>query len=348
MPTLDANLLLDLLFAAIVLLFVPFGIRRGVAKEAMVSAAILVGVAIADAWTNRGAETVGDRTNSGIDTARFVVAAGALVLSTVILGYGGGAALGRVRPGLLSRLTGGLLAAFNGALFLSSLLRLIERHLWREEGAGVVDDGLLGQYLLRDDEWIVLAAVAVMSICVVLGWVVTGFRGRNAPLGDGPLQTAGPMPPRQRPVRVARDGDAGKVEPVVLEPTVYSPVPEPRPGRFGGGSGSLGQTVPIADQPDPWRSPDASDERTAWSPPRMMREQPTKTNGHASSPTVAGDWLRRATGMRRGGEAAPGSNAGQRDESGGGARPRTGLSCPVCGAAVGEEGVFCPECGATV
>lgn len=345
MPTLDTSLLLDMLFAVIVLLFVPFGIRRGVAKEAMVSAGILIGIALAAAWTETGADRVGEQTDFGSDMARFVVAAGAVVLSTIILGYGGGAALGRVRAGILSRLAGGLLAAFNGAVLLSALLRLIERYLWRDEGAGVADDGYLGRYLLRDDEWLLLAAAVTMGVCVIFGWIVTGFRTRNEPLGEAPSQSMVPMPPRQRPVRVARDADAGKYEPVATQGTPLQSAPPPRPGRFGGGVSSLGQTAPITGQPDAWRSPETPNRGESWPRPKAMLDESAKTNGHASAPTVAGDWLRRATGRRRGGEADDAGGHGREHASN---RRLTGLRCPGCGAAVGEQDVFCPECGATV
>jgi hypothetical protein len=48
LPQIDTPLLLDILLGLVILLFVPFGIRRGVAKEAIVSAGILLGANLAD------------------------------------------------------------------------------------------------------------------------------------------------------------------------------------------------------------------------------------------------------------------------------------------------------------
>ena len=47
-PQIDTPLLLDILLGLVILLFVPFGIRRGVAKEAMVSAGVLLGATLAE------------------------------------------------------------------------------------------------------------------------------------------------------------------------------------------------------------------------------------------------------------------------------------------------------------
>ena len=48
MPQIDTPILLDILLGLVILLFVPFGIRRGVAKEAMVSAGVLLGATLAE------------------------------------------------------------------------------------------------------------------------------------------------------------------------------------------------------------------------------------------------------------------------------------------------------------
>ncbi len=87
--------------------------------------------------------------------ARFVVSASMLLAGVFLLGYGAGAALGVMRIGTLSRLAGGLLAAFNAALLLSYLLRWIDEFL---AGGAALDDGIISEALLRRSDSLLLGA----------------------------------------------------------------------------------------------------------------------------------------------------------------------------------------------
>lgn len=351
-PTLDTELLLDVLLGLIVLLFVPFGVRRGVAKEVMVSAGILFGTAVADRWAVRGGAEVADRFGLAEATARFVVAAVCLGVGALVLGYGGGAALGRLRQGIMARLTGGLVAAGNGALLVALVLDFLRRYLRGGRDLGAVDDGYLGRTLLRDFDWLLLGAAAGLALVVVLGWIVTGFRRRNEPVllpsADGPG-----IPPRQRPARLPRGGDTGK-----YEPDEGPPPPESRPGRFGGsgGAASLGQTTPLLDRPEPWRPPDEPDRGVSWPRPRASFEAEQTTNGHHPTPAGTGDWLRRGSGTLPLDRPAPGDAPGDVAEDDRAWRPPRDRPaaesderrCPTCGATLGRHDLFCAECGTTL
>lgn len=368
MPSIDTALLLDILLGLIVLLFVPFGVRRGVAKEAMVSAGLLLGAAVGAAW----AETAGTDLASWLDlsaeTARFAVAVTALVGGALLLGYGGGAALGRLRQGILARLTGGILAAVNGTILLAYLLAFVQRFLRPGSDPGVVDDGIVGRTLLRDLDWLLLGAAAVAAVCVLLGLLVTGFRRRGEPLAVE--VGGGVVPPRQRPVRVSREADSGKYEPTASDAPGG---PDPRPGRFGGSSPGLapglGQTSPLPSPPERWRSDDPPQrDGDDWRRPRAMLDASPASNGHAPAPSRDA-WLRRTgTVTHPSPEASTGSNAlgggGFGPPGGGttGAVPRAGTPpdpegdgaapgrrrCPACGAVPGPRDLFCPECGTAV
>lgn len=365
MPAIDTPLLLDILLGLIILLFVPFGVRRGVAKEAIVSGGLLLGAAVAAAWAESAGDDLADWLDLGSETARFTVAAAALGGGALILGYGGGAALGRLRQGVLARLTGGLLAALNGALLLAYLLAFVQRFLRPGRDPGVVDDGVVGRALVRELDWLLLGAAAAMALCVVLGLIVTGFRRRNEPGGvDG---AGAVVPPRQRPVRVPRDVDAGKYEPT--SPFGSPGGSDPRPGRFGGSSPGLGHTTPLPDPPERWRIDDPP-ERDAdrWPRPRAMLDASHATNGHAPTPPLADDWLRRTgtvtplppseptrpDGGATEGIVPPGPGnvdtapragaASEPEENAGTSRRR----CPACGAGAGARDLFCPECGTTL
>ena len=368
MPAIDTQLLLDALLGLVVLLFVPFGIRRGVAKEAMVSGAILLGAAIAGMWGERWGDELASEMGLEQATARFAVATAWLLGSAFVLGYGGGAALGTLRPGLLARLAGGLLAALNGAVLLGYLLAFIDRYL---DPAETFDDGIVTRALLHDFDWLLLGAAGLLAVCVVLGLIVTTVRRRREPREPlNPAALAGTVPPRARPVRVARDADAGKFEP--------PPSGEPRSGRFG--QGPLAQTTPVLDRPEPRSAP--PDPGVAWPGSRVNGAG----NGRDSATPANDEWLRRAAAMTRPLDSERQPAAANAAETGGSASgepavgwnrssPESGFDdvrwrvgpdspenaatqvgnpdaernrCPTCGAGVDRRDVFCPECGTTL
>jgi uncharacterized membrane protein required for colicin V production/HAMP domain-containing protein len=332
-PRIDTPLLLDVLLGLVILLFVPFGIRRGAAKEAMVSAGILFGALLAERFAQTWGAEVAARFTFESGLATFIVSAAILFASTFLLGYGGGGALGRVRPGTLSRLVGGLLAAFNAGLLLSYLLGWIDGLL--AQGAAL-DDGILSRALLRQTSLLLLAAAGVLLALTVLGWIVNAVRARRQPRE---LEAGMPaaVPPRQRPVRVAPAADAGKYEPD-LESI-------PRTGRFGP---TLDATSPLpAGRSAPW----TGDNHGA-----------ATTNDHHHDGHSDNIWQRperKASGP--GDETVWAAWGGQpSDDTLGRTEPTprwpvstpTGVTdderCAVCRARVGPRDVFCPECGATL
>jgi hypothetical protein len=163
---------------------------------------------------------------------------------------------------------------------------------------------------------------------------VNASRSRRQPRESNGSLMAG-MPARQRPVRMANDGDAGKYEPG-LEPVSRS-------GRFGQG---LEATSPLpvgstyADA-DPWprdgqatlvnnghsrTSPvestrqRAQNDETVWSPWSAAAGDETVARAEAAGPWPV--------------TSSPGVTDDER--------------CAVCRARVGPRDVFCPECGATL
>ena len=336
MPQIDTPLLLDILLGLVVLLFVPFGIRRGVAKEAMVSAGLLLGAILAGRFNESwGGELVG-RFAVDPGVARFVVSAALLLGGAFLLGYGGGASLGVMRVGTMSRLAGGLLAAFNAALLLSYLLRWIDEFL---AGGAALDNGILSEALLRRSDLLLLGAAAVLLVLTVLGWVVNAARARRQPRDVDSVALAG-IPARQRPVRLAPAADAGKYEP--------GAGPLARSGRFGPG---LDATSPL-----PSGSSYAS--QSPWSPEGQTM---VATNGHGGG-QLNGPRARTSNTAQPQPDDTVWSawSAEVGDEPYGRAEPTSqwpvapslGVTgderCAVCHARVGSRDVFCPECGATL
>src|SRR5215218_6131070 len=179
-PQIDTPLLLDILLGLVILLFVPFGIRRGVAKEAMVSAGVLLGATLAERFGATWGAELTSRFGLEQGTATFTASAALLLACTFLLGYGAGAALGRSRPGTASRLAGGLLAAFNAAFLLSTLFGWIDAYL--KQGSAL-DDGIIGEALLRRADDLLLGAAGVLMLLTVLGWFVNASRSRRQPRG---------------------------------------------------------------------------------------------------------------------------------------------------------------------
>ncbi len=336
MPQIDTPLLLDILLGLVILLFVPFGIRRGVAKEAIVSAGILLGANLAERFGQPWGAELATRFNLDQNVSTFAASTGLLVACTFLLGYGGGAALGRSRPSTVSRLAGGLLAAFNAALLLSYLFRWIDEIL--QQGTAL-DDGIVSEGLLRRADLLLLGAAGVLLALTVLGWIVNASRARRQPRElDRANMSA--IPPRQRPVRMAAAGEAGKYEP--------GQEPASRSGRFGQG---LEATSPLPagsvySEPAPWAGEgragltnnghgrdihfDSTQQRVA----DPTRGQADETVWSAWSPT-GDETIARSEPVSRW-PVTP--SVGVTDDE----------RCAVCRARVSPRDVFCPECGATL
>ena len=331
MPDLDAPLLLDLLFGLIILLFVPFGIRRGVAKEAMGSAGLLFGSVLTAAWGGTAVRWLIDVLGMESALARFAIDLAGFAGGMIFFGYLGGAALGRLHQGVLARIAGGFLAAANGTFFLVSLFNAIERHL---QPGTWLNDGIVARTLLREDNWITLGIAALVVALILVGLLVTTGRRRRQPRASA-FDPAAAVPARQRPVRLAREDDPGK----------YEPTPDSRPGRFGG---NVSLTAPLTTGSKPSPSPSPSTAAALGSPwARERLDLPANTNGHGlghgSSPResatvpIADAWVRRSDSGRTVDASAPtpASSAASR-------------RCPRCGAPSRTTDVFCPECGQTV
>lgn len=321
-PQLDTPLLADILLGLIVLLFVPFGIRRGVAKEAMVSAGLLFGVSLAAAWLPTVSDWLVRVWNLDPAIARFATTMVGPLGGMLILGYGGGAALGRTRPSVLARLSGGLLAACNGLILLVYLLAAIEQYL--RPGAWI-GDGIVSRTLIQDTDWVLLGVAGLLGLCVVLGVIVGSFRRGREPRFptsvDDPAAGGFPVAPRHRPVRLSSSGVVDK----------YEPIPEPRSGRFAA------RLVPRASGEDAQTGHEhapSSHAGSSWSaaPPSHANSPGngfTPSPAHGATAPIGDDWLRRATG-----EPASSSASDRR--------------CPRCGAPSRSTDIFCPECGQTL
>ena len=210
----DTPFLLDILLGLVVLLFIPFGIRRGVAKEAMVSAGILLGATLADRFGAAWGAVLASRFGWSRD-ATFRASAASL-RGHLLLGYGGGAALGPSRPGTLPGSWAGC--------WRRSTLRCCSPFCSAGSGSPA-----------RAQLWTTVSSVTRCCISrpafAGRGWRLAGAHrlrlDRERLVRDGSRARAagrGRHSVRQRPVRVANDSDAAIR--ATLEPISRS-------GRFG-------------------------------------------------------------------------------------------------------------------
>ncbi|MCC6315049.1 MAG: CvpA family protein [Thermomicrobiales bacterium] len=314
MPTLTTQLLLDLLLGVIILLFIPFGIRRGVAKEAIVSAGIFLGALLAQGWAEVGGAWLRRLLPLDDPVAAFIVALAALLGGTFVIGYGAGGALGNLRPGPLGRLAGGLLAAMNGALFLAYLLRFIETYL-RPDGS--LAGGIVTGALMQRFDLLLLIASGVLLVLIVIGWIVHATRGDRMPADAL-------APPRQRPLRTAASADSGKYEPVASHRRA-TPVSETAP---------LPEPVMVSDEA--WRQSPAANGHAAVEAEWSMGPGEAAPAGRPTGTAAAtwASWGSGGTGERFGASADPAGEGRRR--------------CPTCGSLAGANDQYCPQCGKTL
>lgn len=337
----SANLVLDILLSLIVILFVPIGFWRGALKEVIVTAAILLGAAIATAW----AEPWGDGLAGPLDmrhgVARFIVAAVALFLAVLLLGYGGGTLLSGWEPGFGGRLLGCVLAAVNGILLLGYALTFINGYLLDNKQDQAINDGRVTGLFLHHFDDVVLACGIILLVSLV---AATAYRMMQPQASHPPaLSTA---PPNYLPTAGARV--VPPRVPIGAETGKYEPAPNDAPAFA---------SMPL----------DASGFDHRWSTDRANAEPaaPTSFNGSGSNEHSADEWLRRATSLPWGNDNARSSAfdhyqgdsyssgnsqaANQPQRAANDSPSQSGQTqCPVCGGTLGPADFYCPLCGSHV
>lgn len=316
-----AALLLDVLLAAVLVLLVPIGAWRGGGREILVTAAVLLGAALGDAWAQPWGRDLASAADLRPQAAAFLVAIALLLGTTLILGYGAAAALPPARPDLLGRLAGGFLAGLNGVLILGTSLVFLDRFLFEGRSRAAIDEGFLARALRDRFGWVLLVVAALAGLAAAVGAVVRALGPESD--RDHPTTRLTPMPggapppavqdtgvfhvpdegSRFRPVRVPRAADEGKVEPR-----------DARPDAPGSRAASVReQTIPVTTRPP--SSPGFSDRAWPAGPPAGPSGPPERPSGpvpgtrdpadHGGAARGEGGNGAWATSMRR-----PGSGTG--------------------------------------
>jgi hypothetical protein len=329
----DATIL-DILLVMIVLFAMPIGFWQGVGREVFVSASILLGIAVASVWEASWGRRAEDALGLGASNGRFVAAMAAVLVSVLVLGYGGGAvAIPDGSVGLFGRFAGAFLAAANAIVLLAWALDAIARDVADTRALEAMEDGFVAGRLLRGDNWILLGVAGAAAIAVLLSSIVKfATRGEELPAVDAtvPVGRAGGTADRLRPVRFPHDPDAGKFEP---ESRQF----DPRTGRYAADTPGLSSTAPLT-QVD--RSRWAVDTRSGAALPPW--EQTKDQDNAARNGRLSGrEWLRRSPSESSDGGSGN-SRAGWH-----GHQPRDTRQCSACGAPITGADTYCPRCGTT-
>jgi hypothetical protein len=150
------SLVLDALLILIILMMVPLGFLRGGLREVSTSAALLLGILMADAWAERWSSLFTRWTDMGDGSAEFAVSILIVVVVTGIVGYGGSAAFSW-RPGPGGRMYGAYLALLNGMLFIGFLINSYIDHIFDGEVPETIDNAFFAKAISVGFEWVLLA-----------------------------------------------------------------------------------------------------------------------------------------------------------------------------------------------
>ncbi len=200
------DLILNLFLAGFVVVFAAIGFVRGVQREVFVTAAILGGWAIANAWSQRWGAELADLVNISTKTAGFIVTMGLLIGSLIILGWGGSNAIGSRASGSGERIAGAILGGVNGVLLASYSLSTYTRYLSDAGDRELITTSRLA-HLARDEYGYILAiGMGAMVLLALIGLAIGG-KAERPPMPQGrsyPIPAGSP---------VAYRNDDSKVEP---------------------------------------------------------------------------------------------------------------------------------------
>jgi hypothetical protein len=230
-------LVLDFLLVIVVLMMVPIGFFRGGLREMCVSAGLLLGIMMSDAWAERWASLYERMFGMSEAPATFLMGVSITFVITALLGYGGSAALS-YQPGPGGRLYGAYLALFNAMIVTGYLINLFVTHIRPQADGDAVTGGPVARTLSDGYGGVLLVATIGIGIATVLGMFLRD-RATEPPSWQAPVQLYQP-PTETRPYRIESD-DQPKLpsKPVrIREVTTWQEGEEssrPDPSKYGSG-----------------------------------------------------------------------------------------------------------------
>ena len=232
------ELILDLVLIVGVAVFAIVGFIRGIQREVFTTAALLGGWAMASAWTERWDDWLADLINISTRTSGFIITAGLLVGSLVILGWGAGGVVGAPPYTTSQRLAGALLGGINAVLLANYALSTYTEYLSDLGGRRLIDAARVAQ-VVRDEYAYAIAGAMALAVLLTIIALAIGGSGRS-----GALPSGRPYPSPARKETLALRDDEYKVEPVRRSPELEStmPIAPIDPGRLTDSGGRRQQS----------------------------------------------------------------------------------------------------------
>ena len=345
--------ILDLLMIVVLIMFIPIGLWRGVLREWLALIGIALGLLLANEWAGPWGGDLAAQTGLKPEMGAFIVGAAFFLGTTLLIGYGGGAAL-PYRPDLTwaNRLLGALIGLGNGVLILSGMLRLMQRHLFGDQPDSLLLGTVLSRFLIDYVGWAQLVLLLTLALCVIISvfrrWVggpplmeefapgyLAAYPTPNEvleeiwhaePPADAPEETAPPEAPATPAVAARAQHETAVLHfvppqaaprPPASPAIVPSATPPPRATTLVSVPRVVDIARPARAVPTPPPEPASPGEVTA----------PGYANGH--TPAMA--------------EPAPPTPIARNSPPT--AVPNEPLTCPVCDNTVAARSRFCHHCG---
>lgn len=216
------QIILDAVIITAVAIFAAIGFIRGVQREVFATAAILGGWAMASSWTDRWDGDLADLIQVTNKTAGFIVTTVLVLGSFVILGWGGGSAVGSFpgRPG--QRFAGAALGGINAVLLAHYAINTFTDYLADVSDIRIINDSRIAKLVRDDYNYLLAGGMAIALLLTILALAI----GRSVPKPAMPYGRTYPSP-------------SGR-ESVANDPTDYKVEPSRRPPRS-----ALESTIPI-------------------------------------------------------------------------------------------------------
>jgi uncharacterized membrane protein required for colicin V production len=254
------QIILDAVIVAAVAVFAAIGFIRGVQREVFATAAILGGWAMASSWTDRWESDLADLIQISDKTAGFIVTTALVLGSLIILGWGGGSAVGAYASGAGQRFAGAALGGINAVLLASYGITTFTKYLSDVSSRRIIDDSRIAR-LVRDDYNYALAGGMAIALFLTILALAIGRSMQKPPLPYG----------RTYPSPSGRES-------LQNEPTEYKVEPARRAPRS-----ALESTIPIMTV-DSSRPGDAGGRRSGTRFQPQSREWTHTVNSQATSP----------------------------------------------------------------
>jgi uncharacterized membrane protein required for colicin V production len=307
------SLVLDILFAAIIVLVALVGLVRGPARMLMFGATIFVAAELSLWWGDNWGNWIANRVDVREETAVFVCSAIPFLVVALLLGQMIGSVFGADAQTSAAKAAGLILGLINGALLIAMSLRFFYISYENRLASDPLDDTVAAHILWRQFDWFILAVCCAIAALVIAAHL----------LADR-VSFAAATPASARDEWQSRFGTTGG-RPVSLESRAIKGVPR--------------SALLFSDNGLNWDMSFAA-ESVAVAKSAESRSH-SASSGSSVVDQVPTAELTRIEGMKDSGESYQSEGSSGAVD----AAARRIKFCRNCGMALDESDRFCPDCG---